>query len=122
MNIKTVFQSVQWSSVVVALFQIFNDWAKIFPGVEPPKWLPYALILLASLLPSLSLPGVGSVGHRMAFGEAQVPGDRTTEEVHAAAVEVKAGLIAAAPAGQLVSVPSVVPATATGTKPEGGTP
>jgi len=121
MNIKTIFQSVQWANIALTVLNVLNQWKQLFPGTEVPQWVLVGQILLAAILPSLSLPVVGSVGHRLAFGEAQIPGDRTTQEVHNAAVEVKASLIAAAPAGQQVSVPSVAPATAMGTK-EGGTP
>lgn len=114
MNFKTIFASVQWVNLGLLILNVLNEWGSIMPGVDMPAWVIKVQVLLGILLPSVSVMGHGA--HRMAYGEAQNPAARTPGEVMKSAGEATAAIVAAAPAGETVTVPSVTLATSTGTK------
>jgi hypothetical protein len=109
--IKKLLDVTKYANWLTAIAQLIG----IVTGLFPAKpWTP-ALLAVQTIIQGL-MTSIGGVGHRLSFGEAQAPADRTAEEVHASAVETKAALVAAAPAGANIIVPSVQIVTAQGTK------
>lgn len=102
MKLGTAFKAGQIVNVVAAVAEALNEVTQSFPSLAVNKW-----VLIAQLFLGQFLPSAFGIAHRLAFGEAQAPADRTTTEVMQSAVVVKAALVAAAPMGTTVTVPTV---------------
>ena len=112
MKLKTILDVAKWANWLAAIAQFLGIITNLFPA-QP--WTPKVLAVQAIVQGLMT--SIGGVGHRLSFNEAQVPSARTTEEITNAAVEVRANLIAAAPVGDKILVPSIGETTTTGTKP-----
>lgn len=107
---KAWLSKLPYAGLATLLGLWINDALQVFPALADDKWFIRLLALFAFFS-----KGVFGLWHRMEFGEAQAPAARTVPEVMQAAVLVKAGLIAAAPTGTTVTVPTVTTAPAKGT-------
>jgi len=111
MNLKTTLSTIKWANWISVVIQLIGIITGAFPA-QP--WTP-ALLAAQAILQGF-MTSIGGFAHKASFGENQTPGDRTAGEVMKAANEATATLVAAAPAGEAVTVPSVTLATSTGTK------
>jgi hypothetical protein len=110
MKLGTIFKTAQWGNIILLVAGILNQVTQTYPDLAQNKW-----ILIVQALIGIVLPSLGGIGHKLAFSEAQTPANRTVGELAQAASEAKATMIAAAPSGTTVTVPTAGSAQASGT-------
>ena len=63
---RKMLQWAGWANVGMVAFQAYNNTVAAFPALQTNTYVMVANAILAALLPSLNLPVVGSIPHKLA--------------------------------------------------------
>lgn len=66
---RKFLQGAQWGNVLLLLAQILNQAGGVFPALAVHPAVLVTQAIIAALLPSLNIPVVGSISHKIAGTE-----------------------------------------------------